>query len=419
MAQMEAQDGKTYKTAKIGNQTWIAENLDVSVYRNGDTIPQVQDPKKWSSLKTGAWCYYDGKKESGEKYGKLYNWYAVVDPRGLAPEGWHVSTDADWTKLAEFLGGKIGSAARIKSTSGWNRNGNGINETGFNALPGGTRSINEQYSFAGNYGFWWTSTEYDSFSGWNRFLGFSNTDINRSTGWKQFGSSVRCVKGETLRTGSKNGETIEVKKIPKVDTLNNQYIIDRETKNIESLVIGEQNWMSKNLDVSTFQNGDLIPEVNNDADWEKAGKLKQPAWCYYNNDTANEKIYGKLYNWYAVTDKRGLAPKGWHIPNEAEWAKLAAELGGERKAGSKLKSVSGWKENGYGTNETGFTGLPAGFRTGEGAFFNLSMGGYWWSSTESMPATAWYHSVSYFLDYLSGEKSGDKEKGYSVRCIRD
>src|SRR6266498_1594182 len=170
-AQIKAHDGPTYKTVKIGNQVWMAENLNVRTYRNGDTIPQVQDPKSWSRLNTGAWCYYENKTEAGSNYGKLYNWYAINDPRGLAPEGWHIPSDTEWIKLASSLGGKIGSSAKIKSSKGWGTGGNGTNETGFSALPGGARSINEEFSFVGKYGYWWTSTEYNSFSAWNRFLG--------------------------------------------------------------------------------------------------------------------------------------------------------------------------------------------------------------------------------------------------------
>ncbi len=97
-------DGNIYKTVKIGDQVWMAENLGVSRYRNGDPIPEVQDPEKWKSLKTGAWCYYKNDEEYGEIYGKLYNWHAVNDPRGLAPEGWHVPSDKEWMKLERYLG---------------------------------------------------------------------------------------------------------------------------------------------------------------------------------------------------------------------------------------------------------------------------------------------------------------------------
>src|SRR3954471_19314790 len=114
-AQVKVQDGRSYKAVKIGNQTGMAENLYVVTYRNGDTIPQVQDPKVWSGLKTGAWCYYGGNTQTGIKYGKLYNWYAINDPRGLAPEGWHIPSDEEWTKLTTYLGGKIQASAKIKS----------------------------------------------------------------------------------------------------------------------------------------------------------------------------------------------------------------------------------------------------------------------------------------------------------------
>jgi uncharacterized protein (TIGR02145 family) len=131
-----------------------------------------------------------------------------------------------------------------------------------------------------------------------------------------------------------------------------------DNANAQQIKIGTQTWTTTNLDVSTFRNGDEITEAKTDAEWNKPN----PAWCYYDNDPANGKIYGKLYNWYAVIDKRGLAPAGWHIPNDAEWWTLTDYLGGEAKAGTKMKSQSGWKNNGNGTNASGFAGLPGGCR---------------------------------------------------------
>ena len=412
-AQAQMQESRIYKAVKIGNQTWMAENLDVSTYRNGDTIPQVQDPKIWSNLKTGAWCYYEGTNESGGNYGRLYNWYAVNDPRGLAPQGWHIPSDAEWTTLTNFLGGKMGSSLKIKSPAGWAKGGNGTNETGFAALPGGTRSIN-LFSFAGDYGYWWTSTEYDSYSAWNRFLGYNNNDIGRSTGWKQFGNSVRCIK-DGSETGLANTNMVSFN-FP--DSLRNDSLLTAESVTLENIKIGGQVWTLQNLDVGTFQNGDSIPEAKSDSAWNAAGKSQQPAWCYYNNDTSNEKKYGKLYNWYAISDPRGLAPRGWHVPNESEWSKLINEVSSD-KGGEKIKSRSGWKDKSDGTNETGFTGLPGGFRAGDGEFYNETMGGYWWTSTEGSPGGAWYHSAIYYNGALNGDGSGDKLKGFSVRCIKD
>jgi len=136
----------------------------------------------------------------------------------------------------------------------------------------------------------------------------------------------------------------------------------------QTVTIGTQVWMTKNLDVSTFRNGDPIPQAKTDEEWVKAGDNKQPAWCYYENDPANGAKYGKLYNWYAVSDSRGLAPVGYHVPSDAEWTLLTDYLGGEEKAGDKMKSKQGWAEDGNGTNSSGFSGLPGGNRNSNGSF---------------------------------------------------
>lgn len=122
----------------------------------------------------------------------------------------------------------------------------------------------------------------------------------------------------------------------------------------QTVTIGTQVWMTKNLDVSTFQNGDSIPQAKTAEEWEKAGQNKQPAWCYCNNDAAKGTKYSKLYNWYAVNDPRGLAPVGYHVSTDAEWTILTDYLGGESIAGKKMKNTSGWADNGNGTAESGF-----------------------------------------------------------------
>lgn len=131
-------DGNTYKTVIIGTQEWIAENLNVEHYRNGDIIPQVQDQNEWAYLKTGAWCYYDNDPENGKKYGKLYNWYAVNDPRGLAPEGWHIPNNDEWNELIKALGGEDVASGKLKSKECWKGPISEFqNMSGFSALPAG------------------------------------------------------------------------------------------------------------------------------------------------------------------------------------------------------------------------------------------------------------------------------------------
>ena len=110
----------------------------------------------------------------------------------------------------------------------------------------------------------------------------------------------------------------------------------------QTVTIGTQVWSTKNLDVSTFRNGDPIPQAKSDDEWAKAGENKQAAWCYYKNDPANGAKYGKLYNWYAVNDPRGLAPVGYHIPTTEEWGVLAKILGNDSTTGPKLKTINGW-----------------------------------------------------------------------------
>jgi len=198
----------------------------------------------------------------------------------------------------------------------------------------------------------------------------------------------------------------------------------------QTVTIGTQVWMTKNLDVSTFRNGDTIPQVQTDKAWSNACDNKQPAWCYYDNDTANGAKYGKLYNWYAVNDSRGLAPVGYHIPSDAEWQKLQKFIDKKFEfiSGSQMKSKSGWNEfsneyitvpkSGNGTNTSGFSGLPGGNRTHFGTFVGIGRLGYWWSTTEYETYSAWglyLHNG----DDISSRYPFGKGDGVSVRCVKD
>lgn len=188
---------------------------------------------------------------------------------------------------------------------------------------------------------------------------------------------------------------------------------------IPSIQIGAQKWMSKNLDVAHYRNGDIIPQVTDAAAW---GALTTGALCYYNNDPANGAIYGKLYNWYAVNDSRGLAPQGWHIPSDAEWTTLSTTLGGESVAGGKMKTTgtSRWASPNTGaTNECGFSGLPGSHRaSSSGTFSNVGHYGYWWSATEFNTTSAHGRDLYYALGSI-GMVTASKRNGFSVRCIKD
>ena len=190
----------------------------------------------------------------------------------------------------------------------------------------------------------------------------------------------------------------------------------------KEVTIGKQVWMTQNLNVDKFRNGDPIPEAKTDEEWSKAGENGEPAWCYYNNNPDNGDRYGKLYNWYAVNDPRGLAPEGWKIPSDEEWSRLADFLGGESVAGTKMKSTDFWADyggkSGNGTNESGFSGLPGGFRYSTGPFSYIGKNGHWWSSTEYFTNYAWYRNLIYGSGSVLRGANG-KGDGFSVRCLRD
>ena len=207
-----------------------------------------------------------------------------------------------------------------------------------------------------------------------------------------------------------------------------------ECQTISSTKICNQTWMVKNLDTDHYRNGDPIPQVTDPAAW--AG-LTTGAWCYYLNDPANGATYGKLYNWYAVNDPRGLAPSGWHIPTNDEWLTLVGCLGGEDIAGGKLKEIgtTHWLEPNTGaTNETGFTALPANLRQPTGdfsplftPFLYLGVGAHWWTTTEAeaefigIENKIWALNVAvyYFSNSFQHEIYNYKTTGFSVRCVKD
>jgi uncharacterized protein (TIGR02145 family) len=186
----------------------------------------------------------------------------------------------------------------------------------------------------------------------------------------------------------------------------------------QNITIGDQEWTAKNLTVEKFKNGDPIQQVKTNEAWLQAGKDKQPAWCYYKNDPANGTKYGKLYNWYAVNDPRGLAPEGYHIPTDSEWFELIKYLGGEYAAGKKIKSVSGWKNNGNGTNECKFAGLPGGNRNQYGEFEGLGAYAGWWTTNSWASDSAKGRNLNDYGTDLNG-CFPNMANGMSIRCIKD
>ncbi|MCO5231440.1 MAG: fibrobacter succinogenes major paralogous domain-containing protein [Chitinophagales bacterium] len=185
----DTRDGQKYKTVKIGNQTWFAENL-----RYAGNIPNVTDATEWINLSTPAWCYYDNESANNDVYGKLYNWYAV-STSNICPNGWHIPTDGEWKTLSNYLGGESVAGGKMKSTTGWNSpNTDATNESGFSGLPGGYRTIlyDGKFGDKGNMGQWWSSTDNPVL--YFRGLRYDNRALINYFSNPNFGYSCRCVK---------------------------------------------------------------------------------------------------------------------------------------------------------------------------------------------------------------------------------
>jgi len=179
----------------IGSQVWMNHNLRVSTYSNGDIIPQVQDPAQWAALTTGAWCWYNNDSTHNWSDGKLYNWYAVHDPRGLAPQGWHVASYPEWSTLINYLGGTGAAGGKLKDAGThhwWSPNTGGMNDVLFTAVPAGAR-WGGNFGSVGETGMFWTSTE-SATEASAIWMNFDNAGIQYQTYPKVNGFSVRCVK---------------------------------------------------------------------------------------------------------------------------------------------------------------------------------------------------------------------------------
>ncbi len=201
-------EGHTYATAVIGKYEWMAENLKTTLYNDGTTIPNCQDNLDCPRLKTGAYCWINNLENSAGKYGALYNWYAVNSGK-LCPTGWHVPTDEEWKNLEgavdslhhlgdpvwnEPMGRGYNVGKRLKATSGWKTEGNGTDEFGFSAVPGGERTSSGRFFLAGSSAFWWSSTRQGDSLAWYRSIVSFDDNILRNTHPAKIGFSVRCIK---------------------------------------------------------------------------------------------------------------------------------------------------------------------------------------------------------------------------------
>lgn len=223
-------DGNLYTTVIIGSQEWVSENLNVSKYNDGTIIPQVTDPAAWANLTTGAWCYYDNDPANGLIYGRLYNYYAVAGihdtiastpNKVLAPIGFHVPTDTNWTTLSDYLGGFNVAGGQLKEigTAHWmSPNTGATNSSGFTGLSDGFRGVNGFFVGMGLYANWWSSTEFTQISTnqlvvWIRHLDHDQVAMSKNEALKEFGFSVRLINDTLFSDSPSNIETTSAKSI--------------------------------------------------------------------------------------------------------------------------------------------------------------------------------------------------------------
>jgi uncharacterized protein (TIGR02145 family) len=193
-------------------------------------------------------------------------------------------------------------------------------------------------------------------------------------------------------------------------------VIDVDDKYYPTVIIGNQEWMQKNLAVAKYKNGNPINYVTNNTDW---ANTNDGAFCMFENVLDHDSVYGKLYNWFAVHDTSGLCPQGWHVPTDNDWAILESNLGGAQIAGGELKSIYGWEQPNIGaTNFSAFTALPGGYREGNGFFHNNGLSGGWWTSSVSDSFTSFGRSLNHSNSNV-GRGNFHRVLGFSVRCIRD
>ena len=381
----------------IGTQTWTGCNADTEFYRNGDPIPYEPSVINWQSLTTGAWCWPRDVFGDVYTFGKLYNWHAVNDPRGIAPTGYHVPSDSEWTILSNYLGGDTVAGGKIKKSEidscNWRAPNTGAtNSSNFSGLPAGIRGSDGIIGFVGSNGLWWSSTELTTTNAWLRFVETLTDNINKAGENKKTGLSLRFIKDEV---------------VPCVDCVYNE------------VNINGQIWVGCNANTEFYRNGDSIPQVTDPTIW---GTLTTGAWCWYNNDPANEAPYGKLYNWHAVNDPRELAPLGYHVATDAEWTTLTTFLGGDAIAGGELKETGSchWNTpNIDATNSVGFSAIGGGYRNDNtSGFFYLKTNGYYWTGTPNGTGGA-FNRFLYNYNGTITRNTTSRSEGYSVRFIKD
>jgi uncharacterized protein (TIGR02145 family) len=459
-------NGKWYQTVMMDDQEWMATNLDVNAFRNGDPIPEAKTPEEWEKAgmeKKPCWRYHTQKGE--DLYvGKLYNYYAVTDARGLAPEGWRIPEKRDAQVLVENMGGQDVAGTQLKAKGDLRPKvkKKTPKTTAFNALMTGKCPGNGKPNSYGSAASWWTTTPSGLKYAFSLGVAKTPTWALITTQKNEYGLAVRCLKGENPRELSykefeqKELAEKEAKRLKKEEeqkakdekyrlakeerlrkeeegrarlaaALKNRNKVHEGAITIQAAKygwtkIGEQTWLSQDLNITKFNNGDEIPQAKTLEEWVKAGKEKKPAWCYYKNDAKNGQKYGRLYNWFVASDPRGIAPKGWRVPTYNDFKVLKTFFGDSKLTGNMLRSSEDWVITdgvAKGSNDFNFNALPCGARNSKGEFVeNEGIIVQWWTADEAeIDFSAWLFKITARSGIAQAEYF--PANGMSIRLVKE
>ena len=385
----DTRDGQVYKTVQIGEQVWMAENLN------------------YKAAKSNCW----GQESACAEFGRLYTWAGAMDSvgafssnakncgmqkecfptdpvQGVCPVGWHLPTREEWKTLLEYAGDKGDAAKVLKSQTGWWSSHKGSDDFGFSAIPGGG-IFHYWFRDNGQTTYFWSSTEFDAKNGYNLSL---NDNVVVDEHPKNSELYVRCIKDFDRREIKEEKNAIPASEPePMTDP--------RDGQTYKTVTIGSQTWMAENLNFKT----------------------RDSSYCY-GNDANNCVKFGRLYLKHLAMD---VCPVGWHLPTPTEWEQLISVLKGRFLAGNKLKSVTGWVNGENGTDDYGFNASPAGvfnpFNIYHPLFSEEGVAAYFWSSEELSDNSTYYVKLEHGLSNITFEVFDERTHkiGFSVRCVKD